>query len=97
MAFSWLKMRRMRKDDTTQSTQFRSADRVFCMNGQWFFQTREQDHGPFTSRGAATKELERYVSEMDFFSDVKDPNELLPESTPPDWQLTDLDDTEQPS
>ncbi len=90
-------MRGMRKDDATDSTQFRSADRVFCLNGQWFFQTREQDHGPFTSRGAATVELERYVTEMDFFSDVKDPAEPGSPSTSPDWQLTDLDDPEQRS
>ncbi len=90
-------MRGMRKDDATESTQFRSGDRVFCLNGQWFFQTREQDHGPFPSRGAATAELERYVNEMDFFSDVKDPGEPGPDSTSPDWQLTDLDDSEQRS
>ncbi len=89
-------MRGMRKDDATESTQFRSADRVFCLNGQWFFQTRERDHGPFPSRGAATMELERYVNEMDFFSDVKDSTEPGGESKP-DWELTERDDTEQRS
>ncbi|MCZ6640320.1 MAG: DUF6316 family protein [Gammaproteobacteria bacterium] len=85
----------MRKDDVTQSTRFRSAERVFCMNGKWFFQTREQDHGPYPSQGAAETELKRYVSEMDFFSEVKRADEPAPES--PDWQLTDFDEKEQRS
>lgn len=85
----------MRKDDIDSSTRFRSAERVFCMNGNWFFQTREQDHGPYPSEGAAQTELERYVSEMKFFSDVKKADEPPPAA--PDWQLTDFDEKEQRS
>ncbi len=60
----------MRKQDTDNSTHFRAGDRVFCQNGKWFFQTREDDHGPFPSREAAEKELDRYTEEMTYFEDV---------------------------
>lgn len=43
---------------------FRASSRIFCLNGEWFFQTRECDHGPFTKREAAEQALDSYVSEM---------------------------------
>lgn len=57
----------MRKSDPKESTHFRAGDRVFCLNGQWFYQTRETDHVPFKSRAAALVDLKRYVDEMEFF------------------------------
>lgn len=61
----------IRKQDslaTGASTQprqfFRASRRVFCLNGEWYFQTRESDHGPFTRREAAELALGRYVDEM---------------------------------
>ena len=54
------------------STHFRSRDRVFCQNGKWFYQTREDDHGPFPTRQAAEVDLQRYVDEMAFFDDASD-------------------------
>ena len=87
-----LRMPIMRKDDAKEGTHFRSRKRVFCQNGKWYFQTRELDHGPFTSRGVAAAELERYINEMDFFSDVKTAIEPPPKPASPDWQLTDFDD-----
>ena len=61
----------MRKSDSRDSTYFRSRDRVFCQNGKWFYQTREDDHGPFPTREAAEVDLQRYVDEMDFFNDAR--------------------------
>ena len=61
----------IRKQDTlaagasTQPQQFfRVSSRVFCLNGEWYFQTRETDHGPFTRREAAELALDRYANEM---------------------------------
>jgi len=52
-------------DAATQPRQFfRASSRLFCLNGEWFFQTRERDHGPFTKREAAEQALDRYVEEM---------------------------------
>ncbi len=62
----------MRNSDEDDLTFFRSRDRVFCQNGSWFFQTREDDHGPFPTREAAELDLKRYVDEMAFFDGVKD-------------------------
>ena len=63
----------MRKSDPNDSTYFRSRDRVFCQNGKWFFQTREDDHGPFSSREAAELHLISYVDDMAFFEEAKKP------------------------
>ncbi len=61
----------MRKSDQDQKPHFRTGDRVYCQNGQWFFTTREDDHGPYPTREAAELNLSRYVSEMEHFDDVK--------------------------
>ena len=62
----------MRKSDSNESTYFRYRDRVFCQNGKWFYQTREDDHGPFPTREAAEVDLQRYVDEMAFFDEARD-------------------------
>ena len=63
----------MRSDDQNRSTHFRSGDRVFCMNGDWFFQTREDDHGPYRSREEAEIELARYAKEMNYLDAMDKP------------------------
>lgn len=77
----------MRKSDATDSTYFRSRDRVFCQNGKWFFQTREDDHGPFPTREAAEVNLQRYVDEMAFFETAHDgtPATEQPQPKDPDF------------
>lgn len=61
---------KIRKEDqlnpaaSMQARQFtRVSSRIFCMDGEWFFQTRDNDHGPFTRREACEQALERFVSE----------------------------------
>ena len=63
----------MRKSDGKDRNTpfFRSGDRVFCLNGRWFYQTREEDHGPFPTREAAERDLARYVEEMHFYDAVR--------------------------
>jgi hypothetical protein len=63
----------MRIDDQKDGTHFRSGDRVFCMNGEWFFQTREDDHGPYPSREEAKIELGRYAQEMNYLDAMDKP------------------------
>ena len=60
----------MRKSDKQEKQFFRAGDRVYCQNGQWFFTTREEDHGPFPTREAAELNLSRYVIEMEHFDDA---------------------------
>lgn len=55
-------MRRTDSPDRTRSY-FRSAERVFALNGQWFFGTREGEIGPFVSREEALTEVARFVRE----------------------------------
>jgi len=55
----------MRRTDPAGTRRyFRTEDRIFLLNGQWFFATREGDVGPFTSRDAAMREATRYVREQ---------------------------------
>jgi Domain of unknown function (DUF6316) len=51
-----------RKDDTAERTYFRS-DRIFFMNGKWYFSSREGDRGPFATREYAERMLARFIDE----------------------------------
>ncbi|XOV84259.1 MAG: DUF6316 family protein [bacterium] len=53
----------MRQDDHEKKCYFRSSDRVFHMNGAWFFATREGDQGPFPSEACAQDEIDRFITE----------------------------------
>ena len=72
LAKIYVAVARSAKADQNDSTYFRSRDRVFCQNGKWFYQTREDHHGPFPTREAAAADLQRYVDEMAFFDDAQD-------------------------
>jgi hypothetical protein len=51
-----------RRDDQEDKTYFRS-ERVFGMNGQWYFSSREGDSGPFATPVAARRALDRFLTE----------------------------------
>ena len=54
----------MRKDVSQQPRQFcRVSNELYCLDGEWFFQTSEHEHGPFTKREAAEQALERFDEE----------------------------------
>jgi hypothetical protein len=54
----------MRRGDTDSARRyFRSATRVFNLNGTWYFATREGDQGPFIHRELADVEAGRYADE----------------------------------
>jgi hypothetical protein len=52
----------MRAGDNDEKRYFRS-ERIFTMNGDWYYFTREGECGPYPSREIARRELARYVSE----------------------------------
>lgn len=52
----------MRCDDTEKDRVFfRSDSRLFRLNGEWFFSSREGDVGPFRNEREAHVELSRHV------------------------------------
>jgi hypothetical protein len=55
----------MRRTDSESYTKryFRAQERVFAMNGQWYFTAREGDVGPFRTRERALDEVARYARE----------------------------------
>lgn len=55
----------MRRTDTDQTSRrfFRTQERVFAMNGQWYFTAREGEVGPFRTRERALEEVARYARE----------------------------------
>ena len=76
----------MRRKDPKHSNRryFRSQDRVFAQNGQWFFASREGELGPFATRESAIKESARYGQErreLDRFQKARE-LQLLRESPP---------------
>lgn len=52
----------MRQDDHESKCYFRSSDRVFRLNGAWYFTTREGDEGPFPNEQIAHAEVERFIT-----------------------------------
>ena len=61
----------MRRSDTAKQKYPRSTERLFRRQGQWYFQTREGDRGPFNSREAAKVELERFADTMQYMEEHK--------------------------
>lgn len=53
----------MRKNDPNDQTKsfFRTNDRFFQVNGQWFFSAREGEIGPFRTREQARREAMAYI------------------------------------
>ncbi len=43
------------------------SDRLFCINGNWFFNVREslEPMGPFSDRKTASREIERYLRDLE--------------------------------
>ena len=88
--------RRNRDSESTSRSYFRTQDRVFAMNGQWFFTTRE----------TALKEVARYVKERKAFERFQNQREeaagrpkprnlaLVPKGDDLDLTLDDLIATE---
>jgi len=81
----------MRRSDRATRTWLRSKERTTKRGGNWYFETREGERGPFASRKAARFELQRYVDTMDFLDENED-------SLPPgaDWGNITLIDIEHP-
>jgi hypothetical protein len=94
-------MRRTDRENTSRNY-FRTGDRVFSLNGQWFFATREGEVGPFRSREAAVKEASRYVREREDLARFQRDRErqladgrshdlaLVPKDDRPELSLDDL-------
>jgi hypothetical protein len=90
----------MRRNDLDDRPHFRSGDRVFCTNGQWFFMARERDVGPYDTREVAHAELLRFVKKMSALDLANSP--AAPEAAklagrfsdykPADLELVDKDD-----
>ena len=66
-------MRVMREcDDQSNLRHFRTAERYFCQNGQWWYSTREGEEGPFPSREAAEFAMQRYVDSVNAMRGYKE-------------------------
>lgn len=66
----------MRKSDLEPKQFFRAGARLYCLNGEWYFQTREEDRGPYTCRESAEAALQRYCVEMSDLSMFDDFNAI---------------------
>ena len=53
----------VRQEDSDKKCYFRSPERVFHMNGSWYFATREGEQGPYPSEQQAHVEILRFISE----------------------------------
>lgn len=58
-------MEKRKTDAEDGSSRFRASSRIFSVNDEWYFSTREGNHGPFASDNAAQKELDRFIGAID--------------------------------
>ena len=82
----------VRKSDEKNKVHYRAKDRFFCLDGHWYFLTREGNRGPFDSREEAETELKLYADTMEF---IDDNESSLPSGT--DWRNVTFVDAEEPS
>lgn len=54
----------MRHNDKEEKAYFRSSERLFRVNSDWYFAAREGDQGPFDTETVAARELARYIEEQ---------------------------------
>ena len=68
-------MDRRQDDNPNDNVRYFRSKRLFMMNGDWFFATRESDEGPFVTRQLAEAALAFYVSgkiELAHFQKVRE-------------------------
>ena len=82
----------VRRSDTTRNKYFRCPERLFRHEGQWYFQTRGGDRGPFDTREAAKLELECFTDTMEYVDTNKS---ALPSEV--DWGDVTMVDIDKPS
>ena len=89
-------MRRTDPENTTRSF-FRSKERIFVLNGQWYYTTREGECGPFPGRETALQEVNRFVVEReDLDRFTKSPERKAKVAKPPvySWSIEAKDEFE---
>ena len=88
----------MRQTDPMSTTRsfFRSRQRVFALNGQWFYATREGEHGPFATREDALAEIGRFVEERRELDQFQKNRELETAVQRPEysWSITPKADSD---
>ena len=71
-----------RKNDTNNVAHFRAGSRIFRLNNEWYFSSREGEHGPYSSEREAAMELETYVRLAGRTKNQGDKFELVEKSEP---------------
>ena len=66
-----------RKNDKADQPYFRS-DRLFFMNGKWYFASREGDMGPYVTREYAERMLARFLLEKVELASFQESREQRP-------------------
>jgi hypothetical protein len=85
--------KRKTDSDPENVTHFRAGSRIFRLNGDWYFSSREGEHGPFESERDAAMELDTYVNlagiptEESAFELVEEPD--LKRADPKVWDRFD--------
>jgi hypothetical protein len=80
-------------DDPRNVTHFRAGSRIFHSNNEWYFSSREGEHGPWRSEQEAARELETYIEltglnqESKAFKATKQP--VQPNADPKVWDRFD--------
>ena len=81
-------MNRRRTDEDEKIAHFRSGRRIFNVNGQWFFSTRDGERGPYADESEAERELAVFLKlaetealKSEFDADREEAQEPRPDPT----------------
>lgn len=89
-------MRRTDPEDSKRSY-FRCQTRVFVLNGEWYFTTREGECGPFRSKERADDEVDRFIAERKALKDFQKSREAgaapVKENKPKDLSIVPMEET----
>ena len=83
----------MRKSDDKERTYFRSDERFFRVDAQWFYTTRGGNEGPFPSQEAAARHLKAFIDLQSLKQkkgdEVKELRQRKPSGDPGIWNKYD--------
>jgi len=59
----------MRRADSQDLSHQRRGQRIYCVDGEWFYRTREGRRGPFVSETALRADMLSFVGTMEYLDE----------------------------
>ena len=57
-------MERRKEDEPEANVRYFRSERLYRINGEWFFAAREGEMGPYPTENAARRAIQQFITEM---------------------------------